>query len=227
MILNKSQKSVIERVVNVFETGSPVGNYAAIAIFNDGPNKIRQITYGRSQTTEYGNLRELVRNYANVGGTFSTALAPFVNQIGKTPLTDNAAFKDLLHKAGQQDPVMKHVQDAFFEARYFQPAQAWADQQGFRLPLSMLVIYDSFIHSGSIRPDIRQMFSEVPPARGGDEKAWTTAYVNARHKYLANNPNPQVRPTVYRTECFKEQIRKQNWKLDILPILAHGTNVTA
>lgn len=226
MILNKSQKSVIERVINVFETGSPAGNYAAIAIFHDGPNKIRQITYGRSQTTEYGNLRELVQNYANAGGTFSAALKPFVNKIGKTPLTDDATFKELLHKAGEQDPVMKSTQDAFFEARYFRPAQTWADQQGFHLPLSMLVIYDSFIHSGSIRPDIRQMFPESPPSRGGDERAWTTAYVNARHKYLANNPNPQVRPTVYRTQCFKEQIQKNNWNLDVLPILAHGTNVT-
>lgn len=226
MILNKTQKSVIERVINVFETGSPQGNYAAIAIFKDGPNKIRQITYGRSQTTEYGNLRELVQNYANAGGKFSDAFKPFVSKIGVTPLTDNATFRDLLQRAGKEDPVMKSVQDAFFETRYFRPAQAWADQQGFKLPLSMLVIYDSFIHSGSIRQDIRNKFPEKPPASGGDEKAWITAYVNARQKYLANHSNPQVHPTVYRTQCFKDQIQKQNWNLDILPINAHGTDVS-
>jgi hypothetical protein len=227
MNLNKNQKSVIEHVINVFETGSPQGNYAAIAIFPDGPDRRRQITYGRSQTTEYGNLRELVQNYVTADGMFSTPLKPFVAQIGRTPLTDNPSFKDLLRKAGNQDLVMKSVQDSFFEARYFRPAQAWADQQGFVLPLSMLVIYDSYIHSGSIRPDIRQMFPEKPPARGGDEKAWITAYINARHKYLANNPNPVVHPTVYRTQCFKIQIQKQNWNLDILPINANGTNVTS
>lgn len=227
MILNKNQKSVIERVINVFETGSPAGNYAALVIFHDGPGKIRQITYGRSQTTEYGNLRELVQNYVDAGGMFSDALKPFAANVGKTPLTDNATFKDLLHKAGQLDPVMKSAQDAFFEARYFRPAMKWADDQGFTLPLSMLVIYDSYIHSGSIRQEIRSMFPESPPSRGGDEKAWITAYVNARHKYLANNKNPVVRPTVYRTQCFKEQIQKNNWNLDMLPISAHGTNVSA
>jgi chitosanase len=227
MILNNNQKSVIEHVINVFETGSPAGNYAAIAIFHDGPGKIRQITYGRSQTTEYGNLRELVQNYANAGGMFSAALKPFAAKVGTTPLTDNANFKDLLRKAGQLDPVMKSTQDAFFEARYFRPAAKWADDQGFKLPLSMLVIYDSYIHSGSIRQEIRQMFPESPPSRGGDEKAWITAYVNARHKYLANNQNPAVRPTVYRTQCFKEQIQKKNWNLDMLPISAHGTDVSA
>lgn len=227
MILNNTQKRVIERVINAFETGSADGNYAAISIFNDGPGGIRQITYGRSQTTEYGNLRELVQNYASAGGTFSAALKPFAARIGTTPLTNDAAFKDLLRKAGQLDPVMKRVQDAFFDSRYFRPAAAWADQQGFRLPLSMLVIYDSYIHSGSIRQSIRAMFPEVPPSGGGDEKAWVAAYVNARHKYLANNPNPQVHPTVYRTLCFKEQIQKGNWSLDILPINANGIPVAA
>jgi hypothetical protein len=227
MNLNKKQKSIIERVINVFETGSPAGNYAAISIYPDGPNKIRQITYGRSQTTEYGNLRELVQNYVNAGGMFSDALRPFVAQIGKTPLTDNPTFKDLLRKAANQNSLMKSVQDAFFETRYFRPAQAWADQQGFQLPLSMLVIYDSYIHSGSIRQDIRMMFPEKPPSKGGDEKAWISAYVNARHQYLANNPNPVVHPTVYRTRCFKNQIQAQNWNLEILPINANGTDVTA
>jgi chitosanase len=227
MILNKNQKSVIERVINVFETGLPAGNYAAIAIFPDGPSKIRQITYGRSQTTEYGNLRELVQNYANANGMFSAALKPFAAKIGLTPLTNDAAFKDLLRKAGQLDPVMKSTQDAFFEARYFRPAMKWADDQGFLLPLSMLIIYDSYIHSGSIRQEIRQMFQESPPSRGGDEKAWITAYVNARHNYLANNRNPVVRPTVYRTQCFKDQIQKKNWNLDMLPINSNGTDVFA
>ena len=227
MILNKNQKTVIECVVNVFETGSPQGNYAAIAIFKDGPQNIRQITYGRSQTTEYGNLRELVQAYANAGGTFSSALKPYVEKVGRIALTDDANFKQLLKQAGSQDPVMKRVQDDFFEARYFRPAMQWADQQGFRLPLSMMVIYDSFIHSGSIRQDIRSMFPERPPSQGGDEKAWLTAYVNARQKYLANHKRPEVRPTVYRTQCFKTQIQLDNWNLDQLPINAHGTDVSA
>jgi chitosanase len=77
MKLSTAQKRITERVINVFESGSPNGNYAAISIFADGPNDVRQITYGRSQTTEYGNLRELVRRYVAANGAFSKKLKPF------------------------------------------------------------------------------------------------------------------------------------------------------
>lgn len=227
MLLNVNQKSVIQRVVNAFETGSPDGNYAAVAIFHDGPNNIRQITYGRSQTTEYGNLRQLVLDYVNAGGLFSGALKPYADRVGKVPLTDDSNFIELLRRAGREDALMRTAQDAFFDKRYFLPAMKWADEQGFLLPLSMLVIYDSFVHSGSIRPDIRRMFPEVTPSRGGDEKAWITAYVNARHRYLANHQRPAVRRTIYRTECFKNQIQKKNWNLELLPISANGIPVSA
>ena len=63
MNLTKEQKSVIKRVINVFETGTADGDYGCISIYHDGPHNIRQITYGRSQTTEYGNLRALVDLY--------------------------------------------------------------------------------------------------------------------------------------------------------------------
>jgi hypothetical protein len=71
MNLTDQQKRICEQVVNVFETGSVEGNYGAIAIFPDGPHGARQVTYGRSQTTEYGNLEELVQLYVDKHGQFS------------------------------------------------------------------------------------------------------------------------------------------------------------
>ena len=67
---------------------------------------------------------------------------------------------------------MQRIQDDFFDKRYFQPAMQWADTNEFTLPLSALVIYDSFIHSGSILDFLRKRFPEVPPAKGGNEKTW-------------------------------------------------------
>lgn len=227
MNLTPMQKRLIERVINVFETGSPEGNYAAIVIFKDGPHNIRQITYGRSQTTEYGNLHELVKKYVHSDGLFSNDLAPFADQVGRFALTDNAVFKNLLKRAGKEDPKMRDVQDKFFDERYFKPAMKWADEHGFKEALSALVIYDSFIHSGRVLQVIRQMFPESPPSNGGDERAWAKAYVNARHKWLATHPREIVRSTVYRTQCFKNEIAKGNWDLSATPIKANGTNVTA
>lgn len=226
MKLTASQKRLIERVVNVFETGSVNGNYAAIAIFKDGPGNIEQITYGRSQTTEYGNLRELVQKYTGAGGIYSKKLNPFVEKIGKSALTDNEDFKDLLIKAGKEDPLMKKVQDTFFDERYYQPAIKWAADNDFILPLSALVIYDSFIHSGGILGVIRQMFPETIPKNGGNEIEWTTAYVVSRHRWLANHPREPVRRTTYRTQCFINEIARGNWVLGMVPITANGTKVS-
>ncbi len=226
MKLTADQKRIIERVVNVFETGRPEGNYAAIAIFHDGPHDIRQITYGRSQTTEYGNLRELVRRYVEADGIYSEALEPYAEKVASVPLTDDREFKDLLRKAGREDVVMREVQDAFFDERYIKPAIKWATENGFILPLSALVIYDSFIHSGRILWVIRSMFPEVPPSLGGNERGWTTAYVNARHRWLGRHPRPIVRKTVYRTQCFKNEIKRGNWMLDKLTIVANGVRVS-
>jgi chitosanase len=225
MALTPSQRLVCERIINVFETGTIRGDYGNISIFHDGPHQIRQVTYGRAQTTEYGNLRELVQMYANAGGMFSSQLAPFVPLIGRTALVDNAEFKALLRRAGHEDPVMAQTQDVFFERRYFQPALKWANDNGFSLPLSMLVIYDSFIHSGGILDFLRSRFAERPPARGGDERTWISQYVEVRNDWLATNSNPALHPTVYRTQCFAREIARQNWDLSQLPIVAHGTPV--
>jgi chitosanase len=226
-MLTDTQKLICERVINVYETGTVEGKYGAISIYHDGPHRIRQITYGRSQTTEYGNLKELVEIYVEEGGTFSADLARYVDRIGITALVDDANFKSLLRRAGNEDPVMRHAQDAFFDRRYFRPALDWASSHGFALALSTLVIYDSQIHSGGILPLLRARFPEKPPAAGGDEKTWITQYVNVRHEWLTNNANPEVRPSAYRTRDFLREIAKGNWDLAILPYMANGTRVNA
>jgi chitosanase len=114
---------------------------------------------------------------------------------------------------------------AFFDKEFFQPAMQWATDQGLTLPLSALVVYDSFIHSGSILPLIRRSFPQPTPASGGDERAWTTAYVKARHLWLVGHARADVRKTQYRTRCLGEQIARANWHLEVRPIRANGVVV--
>lgn len=226
MNLTPKQKSICEQVINVFESGSPQGNYGTISIYKDGPHNIRQVTYGRSQTTEYGNLHELVEMYVEAGGIYSEALRAYLDKIEVTPLADDATFKQLLRDAGKKDPVMRQTQDTFFDKRYFAPAMSWADINGFSMPLSALVIYDSFIHSGSILSFLRKRFPESPPAKGGDERTWITQYVDTRQNWLANHENRILRNTIYRTECFKTEILRNNWDLTLLPIIANGISIS-
>lgn len=224
-LLTDQQRRICEEVINVFETGTIAGKYGAISIYNDGPNGIRQITYGRSQTTEYGNLRELVGMYANAGGQYSQQLRPYVEKIGRTALVDRQEFKNLLKAAGNEDQVMRDSQDVFFDRRYFQPALRWATENGFKHPLSILVIYDSFIHSGGILGLLRERFSERPPAQGGREESWISQYAQVRHDWLSSHSNPAVRASSYRTRDLLREIADGNWELSSLPIKANGTPV--
>ncbi|MGE0823809.1 MAG: chitosanase [Candidatus Binatia bacterium] len=225
MQLTALQKRICTQVLNVFETGKIAGDYGTLVIYADGPHGVRQITYGRSQTTEYSNLEELVQMYVDANGMFSEQLRPFIAKIGVTPLVNNKEFKQLLRDAGRKDPEMERIQDEFFDKRYFQPAMQWADTHRFTLPLSALVIYDSFIHSGGILYFLRKRFPEFPPAKGGNEKTWIKQYVDTRHKWLANHPKKILQGTVYRTQCFKREIARDNWDLSHVPINANGVKV--
>lgn len=220
-------KKKIEQVINAFETGTAEGNYATLVKLKDHRNTATgalevQITFGRSQTTEFSHLKELVQDYIESNGLFADELKPFLSSIGKKPsLATNEDFCATLKKAGKNDPVMKVCQDRLFDNKYYLRAYSWFIQNGFTLPLSLLVIYDSHIHSGSILPFLRKKFSTALPVNGGNEKEWIANYVNARHNWLAGHSNHLLRSTVYRTNCFKEQIQQSNWDLS-QPLKAHG-----
>lgn len=226
MKLSSAQRLICDRVINVFETGTVNGKYGAISIYNDGPGQIRQITYGRSQTTEYGNLSKLVQMYVDAQGAYADILHPYLPKIGKIALVDDDSFKSALRKAGNEDPIMRTTQDRFFDKLYFQPALQWAIANGFTLPLSMLVIYDSFIHSGRVRKQLSDRFPEKTPVNGGKEKIWLKQYVETRNEWLRTHKNPEVRPSAYRTRDFLREIKTGNWKLEQQPFLANGTPVT-
>jgi chitosanase len=167
-LITDENKRLIERVINVFETGTPDGRYDKVTIYPDGKGKSLQITYGRSQTTEQGNLSKLLQMYVENEGTFSEAFAPYLALIGDRPLVKDEKFKGLLRRAAREDQVMRATQDSFFDLLYYKPADQFFDTNAFTLPPSLLVIYDSYIHSDKIPDFLRKRFGELPPAKGGD-----------------------------------------------------------
>lgn len=224
MIVTGRQRRICEQVVNVFETGSRAGNYACLSVHRDGPNECRQITYGRSQTTEYGRLKELLQAYVNDGGLYARQLSAWLPKIKAAPLSNDKKFRKYLELAGI-DPVMHRIQDEFFGRYYFAPAINWASKHGFVYSLSLLVIYDSFSHSGGILDFLRNRFAERVPAEGGDEREWIKHYVDAREQWLQTAKNPAMHPTVYRMITMKTEIKRGNWNLDQLPILVQGVRI--
>lgn len=218
MAISSAQKKKILQVLNVFETGKPEGIYDSIVTYVDGPvidgKRVKQITYGRSQTTEFGNLKRLIEKYIENKGLFAEKLTPYLNRLGKHPsLYTDHTFRALLKRSAKEDIIMRTTQDDFFDVYYYQPALVWFQGHGFKSPLSLLVIYDSFIHSGSIMGFLRKRFAARPPINGGSEQGWITEYTETRHDWLKTHRNPILRKTIYRTTCLLNQIKKGNWDL--------------
>jgi len=224
MSVDEGQKLVIQQIINCFETGKKDGDYSAIAIFADGKDGRKQVTYGRCQATEdSGTLKTLLVMYS---GQFAPILHTYLDfLIGTGVLYQNSHFLLLLEQAGR-DPVMQKAQDQLFDERYYIPALRWAMNNGFTRALSLAVIYDSFIHSGRVPTNIRIMFKERLPVNGGDEKQWIISYVDARNSWLAQANNPLLHNTTYRMRCFKRLIAEDNWNLTKRPIVANGVVLT-
>jgi chitosanase len=219
-LITSAIKGKIEDVVTYFENGSlSDNNYGSLVCYQDG-RKVRgiktfQITYGVRCVTEQGALAELIEMYCKAeNALYAEQLRKFLKLIGVTPLVHNNGFKRILIAAGD-DPVMQATQDLFFDLHYWQPAFNFFTDNGFKLPLSMLVIYDSEIHSGQVLPFLRKRFDTVPPIRGGNEKEWVSEYVRVRDQWLEFNADPLLRKTDYRTDCLLGQIEIDNWDLSL------------
>lgn len=221
-------KDKILRVLRVMETGKSTPQYDKMTIFADGPirggKRMKQITFGALQTTEFGNLDDLISHYLSLDGLYDSEFEPFEGRIGREQLWNNSTFKNLLIKAARTDPAMQKAQDWLFEEKYWKPALKFFNSGGFKLPLSMLVIFDSFIHSGSILMFLRKRFPTVLPSIGGDEKKWITQYINVRHEWLKNHSTPILRKTIYRTRDYIREIKEDNWLLDGI-VEANGTPI--
>jgi len=217
-------KNKIQKIVNVFESGTPDGDYGCVSLYDDGPNQIKQITYGKSQTTEWGNLSSLLQLYVKNNGKYALDILKYSDSVGRVSLVTNKDFITLL-KLASTDPIMHQTQDLFFDKHYWEPAEAWFNKNGFKLNLSMLVIYDSHIHSGSILKFLRDKFSEKVPANGGEEENWIFDYCKARFIWLNNHSNPILRKTVYRVDNFLTAIAEENWDLS-KTFIANGTKIS-
>jgi chitosanase len=218
-------RALILRLLNVAETGHPDGKPHAVYIYPDGKNGRKQVTLGVGFTEDGGNLEKVIKRYIAMKGAFANQLSVHLPQIGKGTLATEKKFHQLLKQAGEQDPLMAEAQNEQFNKIYLEPAFSWHTKNGFTLPLSFLVISDSYLHSGGIREALRNKFKENPPAQGGDEKAWVKSYVEARYQWLSTHSNKLLRNTVYRTQCFRNEIARENWALERLPIHINGVAV--
>lgn len=215
----------IRRILSVAETDKPEWNPASVYVYPDGNNGRKQCTLSIGFTADGGNLTKVLERYVDAGGSFGPELAPHITALKEGSPGTGTEFINLLKRIGKEDPLMMTVQEEMFDKLYLGPAFRWASQYGFALPLSYLVICDSFLHSGSMLDFLMNRFAEKKPADGGDSKEWIEAYTRTRKDWLANHSNDVLHSTVYRCNCYLDQIKKNNWDLEQTPIVMHGTPV--
>jgi chitosanase len=223
-MLSELQKKTAQAIVNIFETGRPIGDYGSVTVMQGDTG---HLTYGRSQTTlASGNLALLLHAYCDAEGTLSEALKKFLSAFDRrdTKLDLNEKVKALLRQAGD-DPVMRTVQDDFFDRVYWGPALKSAGAIGVSEPLSITVVYDSKIHGSFYR--LRTMTDEQhgTVAETGEE-AWIKSYVFVRRSWLADHSNPLLHKTVYRMNALMDLIDSNKWELP-LPLTVRNAVISA
>jgi chitosanase len=214
----------IRRIISVAETDDPVWKPDAVYLYNDGKDGRKQCTLSIGFTADGGNLRKVLERYVEDNGAYGTQLVPYIAALKEGEPGTDPSFITLLKEIGREDPLMMEVQEEMFDKLYLGPAFDWAARYGFGLPLSYLVIADSFLHSGSMLNFLMQKFSEPKPSSGGEEKIWIPDYLEARKQWLSQHSNKLLRNTVYRVNCYLEECSKDHWNLDTAVVM-NGTTV--
>jgi chitosanase len=207
-------------IVNIFETGRPLGDHSSVAVLDDGAG----ISYGISQFTHRsGALAVVVRSYLDAGGTVAREQLARALPLLDTPtraaldrLTTDETFKKALSAAAVTREMKEAQRQAAFEL-YLHPAIEICSRRRFHLPLSLAVVYDSVTH-GSWDRIARRVKTRA------DERDWITDYVRTRHFWLSSIP--RLKATTYRTRFFIAEIARGNWMLS-LPLNVNGVRLPA
>ena len=223
--MNPVQKQIAQAIVNIFETGSPRGNYGAVTVI---PGDSGHLTYGRSQTTlGSGNLFLLIKAYCERDDAqFRAVLQPYLSGLERrdTSLDSDPQLRALLREAGH-DAAMRAEQDRFFDDQFFAPACRSAGAFGIATPLGQTVAYDSFVQGGWSTVCAKVGTRPAPEPDGSGEKAWIRRYVTARRDWLLSL-KPPLPGTIYRMDAFEDLIQKQNaWELP-WGIVVRGVTIT-
>lgn len=222
--MTPTQIKTAQAIVNLFETGKVLGDYGQVTLLPGDPG---MLTYGRSQTTlGSGNLYKLLQRYANnPGARFRQRIEAWLPTLKSDHKKANGS--DKLHnllRACADDPVMRETQDLFFDDTYWAPAFSTATKLGLNTPLSIAVVYDSFVH-GSWKLLSERTSKEVGTPKTVGEQNWIKGYVKRRREWLATHKIAILHNTVYRMDAFQRLMDLGLWGLD-LPLVVRQAEIS-
>jgi chitosanase len=222
--LTPLQTRAAQAIVNIFETSAVLGDYGRITVLAGDTG---HLSYGRSQTTlGSGNLAKLVERYcASAGCRFGPRLAAYLPPLRERDVAlDKELLLHNLLRAGADDPVMRAVQDQFFDQEYWQPALRACAKTGLRTPLAAALVYDGHVHGSwaALRDKTNADFGTVQALGEAD---WVARYIALRRAWLAAHPRKDLRATVYRMEAFQRLLDLGLWSLP-LPFVVRGCEIS-
>lgn len=218
-------KQFIKKVLLAFEQSRTTIKYNEVYCYDDGPQDIKQVTLSFG-ITEFGNLKKFLKDYCDRNGKYAKDFNNYLPLVGTKPLASDTNFINLL-KESAQDSIMQQCQEQAYDSMYITPSLEWCNKNKLTLPLSKLVIADSFLQSGSILNVIRNSFASKIPINGGDEKEWVEQYCKARKSWLANHSRTILHGTVYRMNFMLSIIEKNDWELKQPFYIANDVKIVA
>jgi chitosanase len=222
--LSATQKRTAQAIVNIFETGAVLGVYGQVTVIEKDTG---HLTFGRSQTTlATGNLARLIGAYCDIhGARFADRLRSYLPALKDCDiaLDDDLKLHNLL-RATADDPVMRDIQDEFFDTHYWQPAAAQAAAMEIRTPLGIATVYDSIVHGSweRLRDATNLAHGTIDKVK---EKAWIEAYIDTRRNWLATHARPDLHATVYRMDTLSALAENDHWSLG-LPMLVRDQEIS-
>ncbi len=130
----------------------------------------KQVTLSIGFTEGGGNLKKVLKRYIDNGGALALTFAPYLPTMGsgRTLANDPKFIKGL--KEAEKNRLWSRRRMNVSKSSISDPLVKWAKRYGFALPLSFLVIADSFLHSGSMLRFLLVKIPEKRPKDGGDER---------------------------------------------------------
>jgi len=198
----KTQRTIADQFISIFENGTTDIQYDYIENFNDN----RGYSAGRAGfTSATGDMLLVIQEYTKRKP--DNSLAKYIDELKRLfqiyknnnyELSDESANIENLDGIKEawvenaQFQLFRDVQDKIVDDLYFYPSVDICDEVGLMMPLSLLTIYDSYIQHGKIGIDelvakATEMTNGQTPKDGADELIWLKNFVINRKTVLESD----------------------------------------
>lgn len=219
---DESVEQRIDKVVSIFENGTPTIQYSYISALGDG----RGYTAGRAGfTTATGDLVTVLKRYATKRPVTPEwpeleLLIPTLQRLADQQSSDISLLTRLpfLWRKSAEDPKFRASQNEINDSLYRNPARETCRRLKLPSALSLLVIYDSIVQhgDGDDEDGLKALIRRSGPA--SNERTFITSFLHVRRADLLNPSNPgttvEWRDSVGRVDALEELVTAGHWALE-------------